>query len=605
MAVSVDFSRLKTSWTKYDIVRVMEVIYSVETIKKFKNKEAGIDEPILRSFLGIKSIQDPIPDYWIQIQSFPKEKKLFALFATIFTHWEVVNAFAEYYCTGDMKGMFEMEGGKQFTNIRSALVESGAAEPIYRRTQKVPFDFTPIFKNSEVGMLFKNVLVERVSRVTRSELTDSVFYDICLSYNFHKALSVSEAQFRSWLEGSSEFENEVIENNTARIIDKIEISNFFSVKDVKLDFKKAKEIYFLGENGDGKSLILMGLYLAFNRNFIVEKTDLAQTGKVVDILRSNRNKTTKLVGYDDIGQEYNYQNEIYLKNLFAYGTHRGRVDTDKPEEYGFMSLFDSEQTLTNPVTWLKDQELIELRKNKNLEGSLGDIVDIPASIPIKLLKEMFFEILEKNVEIKFEGSEVAFIEKGTELSFEELSEGYRSILIFVSDLLKRLTSNATDDQSPASLTGIVLVDEIDLHLHPKWQRVIIGKIRNLFPNIQFIFTTHSPTIIQGASEEAIIYRVYRNKDTGETKVSEPYLRKELDHLMINTLLTSPLFGLDDSRMNASDNESDTSDTYLLYRINRKLEEELGKQKRAGKVFIDDNEIDDLIQKILNEELDKK
>ena len=80
MALEVDFSKLKTSWTKFDIVQVMDVLYSRETLNKFVNKEAKIDEPILRSFLGMKSLKDPIPNHWLEIQNHPAEKKLFALF---------------------------------------------------------------------------------------------------------------------------------------------------------------------------------------------------------------------------------------------------------------------------------------------------------------------------------------------------------------------------------------------------------------------------------------------------------------------------------------------------------------------------------------------
>jgi len=379
--------------------------------------------------------------------------------------------------------------------------------------------------------------------------------------------------------------------------------NFFSVEQTSLDFKKAKEIYFLGENGDGKSLILMAIYLAFNGNYITEKTVREKTGRASDILRNDKN--TILTGFDDKGLEYNPQKGVYLENFFAYGTHRGRYSTDKPEEYGFMSLFDSEQTLVNPVSWLKDQKLLELEKSLDAHNAVGELKELPNSFPVALLEKMFYELLEKNVEIKIEGTGVSFKEKGTNLTFDQLSEGYKSILIFVSDLLYRLNKNASEGEKTTDLKGIVLVDEIDLHLHPKWQRVIIGKLRKLFPNVQFIFTTHSPTIIQGASEDAIMFRVYRTKEDGKTKVSDPYYRKDLDHLMINTLLTSPLFGLDDSRMNSADNDSDTSETYLLYRINKKLEEELEKQKSAGKEFINDKAIDDLIQKIIKEELGNK
>lgn len=595
MSIEVDFTRQRTSWTKYDIVQVMEVIESLQIIEDFKNKKAIINEAILKSFLGVNSLEDPLPNYWIEIQNYPNEKKLFALFATLFTHGGIINEFALKYSTGDMKGIFMTEQGKQYTNIRSALIESGAAKPIYRRTLEVPYDFTPIFQNNMVGRLFKEVLLERVSRFADDEIVDEDFYSICFSNNFHKALSISKDQFKSWLEGVPDIENRFIEN--------VNILNFFSVEQASIDFKKAKEIFFLGENGDGKTLILMAIYLAFNGNYITEKTDQEQTGKAADILRNNKN--TILTGIDDKGLEYNPQKGVYLDNFFAYGTHRGRYAISKPEEeYGFMSLFDSEQTLVNPISWLKDQKLLEFEKNHDAINGLGEVKELPNSFPVALLENMFYELLEKNVEIKVEGNGVSFKEKGTNLTFDQLSEGYKSILIFISDLLYRLNKNASKGEKTTDLKGIVLIDEIDLHLHPKWQRVIIGKLRKLFPNVQFIFTTHSPTIIQGASEDAIMFRVYRNKEDGKTKVSDPYLRKNLDHLLINSLLTSPLFGLDDSRMNTDDNDSDTSETYLLYRINKKLEVELEKQKASGKAFIKDDEIDELIQRIINDELGK-
>jgi len=593
MAREVNLPRLKTSWTKYDIVQVMEVIYNKETLLKYKNKEASIDEPILRSFLGVKSLKDPIPEYWLDIQTHPKEKNLFALFAVIFTHEDVISKFANEYSTGNMKGVYRMERGKQFTNMRSALIESGAAAPFLRRSDEVPYEFTPIFQNLEVGKLFRKVLEERIQRVGGQFSTDAEFFAICYANDFHKALSLSQEQFKSWIEGTKA--------NEKSFIKEVHISGFFSVEDVHLEeINGAKEVYFLGENGDGKSLILMGVYLAFNRHFIADGTDKEETGKVVDILRNSKN--FELLGVDDQDRKFGESNVGFLSNFFAYGTHRGRYSSDRAEEYGFMSLFDSHQTLTNPITWLKDQYLLELEKNLDANNAIAEEKELPSSFSAKLLEQMFFELLEKNVQVKIEGSGITFVEKGTSLNFDQLSEGYKSIVIFVSDLLFRLQKDQPQVEKIEDLYGIVLVDEIDLHLHPKWQRVIIGKLRNLLPNVQFMFTTHSPTIIQGASEDAIIYRVYRNSNDGKTRVSDPYFRKELNHLMINTLLTSPLFGLENSRLDSENDNADTSDTYLLYRINEKLDKELAKQRADGKEFISDEAIDELIQKILDEEI---
>lgn len=592
----IDFSKQRTSWTKYDIVQVMEVIDSIQTLQAFKSGRAVINEAILKSFLGITSLDDPIPQYWFDIQNHPKEKKIFALFAALFTHGGVIKEFAEKYSKGNMRGVFIVEQGKQYTNIRSGLIESGVAKSIYRRTKEVPYDFSPIFENSVVGTLFKNLLFERLSRFGGKNIEED-FYKNCYYNNFHKAISLSKSQFKLWLEGGH---LKVDLPNKSNYVESIYIEKFFSVEKTSLNFAGSKEIYFLGENGDGKSLILMALYLGFNGYYVMESTDLEETGRAADLLRNN--KDIQLSGIDSKGQNYNPQKDLFLKNFYAYGTHRGRTSTDNPEVYGFMSLFDSEKMLINPVSWLKDQKLLELQKNSDQgKASLG-YKDLPYSFPIELLKKMFHNLLDKNVEIKIEGSGVTFIEKGSILNFDQLSEGYKSILIFVSDLLYRLSRNISKEEKTMEFKGIVIVDEIDLHLHPKWQRIIISKLRLFLPKVQFIFSTHSPNIIQGASDDAIMFRVYRNNEDGKTRVSEPYLRKKLDHLMINSLLTSPLFGLEDSRMNTEDNNSDTSETYLLSRINRKLEIELEKKKAHGQAHMEDNEIDEMIQLIINQEL---
>jgi len=407
-------------------------------------------------------------------------------------------------------------------------------------------------------------------------------------------------------------------------IDAIEINNFFAIKKIKLnDIKNVKEIYFLGENGDGKSLILMGTYLAFNRKYIESKTEKKYTGEVIDMIYHSKiglklkgrnvnnmayqimKSGLKLKGRDANKLEYGEGKGGYLNNFFAYGVHRGRYDTDNAEQYGFMSLFDNNLELNNPISWLTRQYAKELqedydRKNGKKKSLLDEEEDI--QIPLKTLIELFQELLEKNVEIEVDVEQVKFKEKGFDLTFDRLSEGYKNLIIWVSDLIFRLHKNQPNADKLNELTGVVMVDEIELHLHPKWQRTLVSKLRKFFPNLQFIFTTHSPTIIQGASDEAIIYKVYRDNETGHTHVSEPYYKKDLDDLMLNSLITSPLFGLDDARMTSKPVSPDTSDSYALSRINKRVEAQLAAQKKNGKVFITDNEIDSLIDRILNEEV---
>ena len=89
------------------------------------------------------------------------------------------------------------------------------------------------------------------------------------------------------------------------------------------------------------------------------------------------------------------------------------------------------------------------------------------------------------------------VNKGDEsLHLDQLSDGERSLLAIVADLIRRLSLANPEISDPLLGAGVVLVDEIELHLHPTWQRNVIEKLRTTFPNIQFIATTHSPFVIQ-------------------------------------------------------------------------------------------------------------
>lgn len=206
MSSPLNLSKLKTSWTKYDAVQVIDVVSSEEEIKNYIEKKKDIDEPSLRNFLGIGKLSDPIPDYWIKIQKFPEQKRLFALAAAIFTHYDNIVDFANHYSTGDRKGVFKMQPGKQYTNIRSALVESGAAPNSSRRKDIVEYDLSTLYERGEVGVLFKELLEERLKRVSWN---GEDFLTTCINNDFHKALSLSEEDFKIWTSGKSLVESKL------------------------------------------------------------------------------------------------------------------------------------------------------------------------------------------------------------------------------------------------------------------------------------------------------------------------------------------------------------------------------------------------------------
>ena len=102
---------------------------------------------------------------------------------------------------------------------------------------------------------------------------------------------------------------------------------------------------------------------------------------------------------------------------------------------------------------------------------------------------------------------VSLLKRG-ELSIHQLSEGERSLIVLVFELARRLAQANPESDDPISTgEGIVLIDELDLHLHPTWQRKVVHDLKRTFPKIQFFATTHSPQIIgEVQADEVILLR---------------------------------------------------------------------------------------------------
>jgi predicted ATP-binding protein involved in virulence len=103
---------------------------------------------------------------------------------------------------------------------------------------------------------------------------------------------------------------------------------------------------------------------------------------------------------------------------------------------------------------------------------------------------------------------------GVELIINQLSDGEKNLLAMVGDLARRLVIANPEMEKPEQGSGVVLIDEIELHLHPKWQRMVIPALLRTFPNCQFIITTHSPQVL-GEVKDGKIYRL-ANTESGVT-----------------------------------------------------------------------------------------
>jgi predicted ATP-dependent endonuclease of OLD family len=218
--------------------------------------------------------------------------------------------------------------------------------------------------------------------------------------------------------------------------------------------------------------------------------------------------------------ELNKGEWIPLSGFFsvAYGPYR-RFEGGNPEWQkvyessslaklsAHLSVFDESVALTEPVKWLKDLNYKLLEKNEESQHTLENLK--------KLINSEDF--LPHNAQLESISSDGVFFKdgNGTTISVNQMSDGYRSILSMTFELIRQLVrvygselvfKNIEKGEMFIDLPGVVLVDEIDAHLHPTWQTRIGNWFLKYFPKLQFIVTTHSPLVCR-AAENGSIWRL--------------------------------------------------------------------------------------------------
>lgn len=178
------------------------------------------------------------------------------------------------------------------------------------------------------------------------------------------------------------------------------------------------------------------------------------------------------------------------------------------EENNSISLFNSEVSLINIEDWLSQiffaTKIAEEPSTK-----------VKAEKRYKLIKEVIIsEVFPEIEDVKFETDEdlsnhLLFKVKEGWYQLENLGYGYQSAMSWIIDLSKKMIERYPDSPNPLKEPAVVLVDEIDMHLHPSWQKRIVRYLSEHFTATQFIVTTHSPMILQ-ALERVNLYILRKN-----------------------------------------------------------------------------------------------
>lgn len=217
-----------------------------------------------------------------------------------------------------------------------------------------------------------------------------------------------------------------------------------------------------------------------------------------------------------------------------------------PTTERYVTMFQEAASLAEVDQWLR------MLSHKSLEAKSGAKEQL--DLVLEVLRD---ELMPNQITVDRIDSDGLWLKdrNGLQLSWSEMSDGYRAALALLADVLRHLIAvhgltDLTDRDAQGKLffkrSGVVLIDEIDAHLHPEWQREIGFWLRRHFPHIQFIVTTHSPLICQAASPNGLFVL----PEPGSSDKPHALTQDEYNKVIAsgpNTILLTSAFGLQNTR----------------------------------------------------------
>lgn len=330
-------------------------------------------------------------------------------------------------------------------------------------------------------------------------------------------------------------------------ISSLSLENFRCFEKLEIDFNEQLTV-IVGVNGSGKTAILeaVGFFLTvYAENFSMEVNgfpnghviSFIKKGEVFTYLSCNyycsegnpreyekirvgfeklKDDRWKLIGsIDPILNFANNEKERYcIANIaVCYTSKRSLIAenvTEKSKRLSrdpFSHAFDAQIDFSSSLAWFIEratQEALEALQRKDMNHTLPDLSAVRMAISKALgdYDEPFIGETPPALFIRRKG------DTSQQYRIEELSDGYRTMLALVMDMARRMAvANKhvqwPEGQSVLHSPGVVLIDEVELHLHPSWQQSVLPTLMEIFPNVQFIVTTHSPQVLTSIAAKHI------------------------------------------------------------------------------------------------------
>jgi nucleoside phosphorylase/energy-coupling factor transporter ATP-binding protein EcfA2 len=321
-------------------------------------------------------------------------------------------------------------------------------------------------------------------------------------------------------------------------ISHVVLSNVRGFREIDLSLNKpgrqgvGQWTMLLGDNGVGKTTLLRALALALAPADVAPSV-LNRTGPVSPTVRASADTAIIRVGIPDedqvttlyieptkVGEKLarRVYADVAMPFLVAYGSRRGSglVGSARGAELtstaAVETLFDEGANLIQPDVWLMGWQLAALQSPDSQDARFFHAI---LATLCKLLPEV------KQIHVSREGVEVEGPSLGR-VPIGALSDGYRTTMGWILDMVSRWVEEAkrrdvpVDENFHEVMTGVAIIDEIDLHLHPRWQRDVVSVVRGHFPRMSFVVTTHNPLTLLGARPGEI--HVLRRTDQGDVEV---------------------------------------------------------------------------------------